>query len=126
MAKPGRPGCRDAVLAAMPGTLTEIHSKCSVVRSSVVRMLRILRDSNDCHVTAWKRSVGRGPIMAVYTAGPGADKKPLRQLLCKVYAVRYAKRNPEMIALNQASKRAKYWADKARTKPQSWLSALGV
>lgn len=123
-----RPSCRSDVLAAMPGTATEIHDKCTVQRSCIVRMIRILRDSNQCHIGKWKRSVGPdgGPILPIYVAGPGVDAKPLKRLPQSAYCARYRKRHPEIDALRQAAKRGKYWADKARKTPQSWLSALGV
>lgn len=122
-----RPSCRADVLAAMPGTRAEIHAKCSVECSCIVRMIRILRDAGQCHVTAWKRTVGKGgPIMPIYAAGPGEDAKPLKRLPLRVYSRRYRKTHPEAIALANDARRARYWADRARKTPQSWLSALGV
>ena len=121
------PSCRKDLLAAMPGTLPQIVAKCSVERSCIVRMIRILRDVDLCHVIGWERTVGTGgPIKAIYDVGPGKDARQPKRLPGRIYSVRYRKNNPETIALANAAKRGKWWADKARTTPQSWLSALGV
>lgn len=117
---------RANVLAALPGTLGEISARAGVEKSTVIRWLRIMRDAKEIHVSSWKRSEAQGPIMRVYSLGAGKDAQRLRRLPDTTYSRRWRETHVEERELYNQRRNARAWADKARAKPQSWLSALGA
>lgn len=114
------------VLAAMPGTHGEIIARSGVERSAVTRWLRILHDAKEIHVSGWQRSDAQGPIKRVYTAGAGKDAQRLRRLPQATYDRRWRESHVEQCELYNKRRNARAWADKAKTRPTTWLSALGV
>lgn len=69
----GRDRYRDLVLAAMPGSRSEIAAATSMSRGSAGKWIDQLHDEGKCHIGAWKRPE-KGPRMPVYFAGEGKDK----------------------------------------------------
>lgn len=117
-------GMKQQVADALPGTLAEITAKSGVKRMTVVRWLRIMRDSGECHVGKWKRSAGSGPLMRVYVAGKGVDAKRPERLSMAVYKQRYRQRHPLEVDIYNARRRAISEANRAARTPQNWASAL--
>ena len=64
---------RQAVLAAMPGTVTEIAERIGKGKKIVARWADDLRQASESHIGAWQQPPNGGPNMAVHHAGPGAD-----------------------------------------------------
>ena len=64
---------RQAVLAAMPGTTTDIAARIGKGKSVVERWCKDLHDAHESHIGDWKQPPNGGPNMAVHHAGPGAD-----------------------------------------------------
>lgn len=114
----------DAVLAALPGTLSEIMSKSGVKKQAVARWLRIMRKNKECHVGKWRRSKGQGPLMRFYVRGHGIDAKRPERLSMAVYKKRYRDRHPDEVDIYNARRRAISVANRAARTPQNWASAL--
>lgn len=65
---------RLVILACLPATQAEIHTKTGVSQAAVSRWLVELRKCNEAHISAWRpASVKGGYPAAIYSPGPGAD-----------------------------------------------------
>lgn len=74
---------RGHILEAMPGTVPELVKKSGYVRHTVNRWLAGLREGTPAaraaHIGDWIVPEGRGPVVAVWHAGPGRHKRrPVR------------------------------------------------
>lgn len=63
-----------AVLKTMPATELQAQEQTKLSRYSVVKAIRALRQSKQCHVGAW-RQIGKKPSRVFYP-GPGKDVEP--------------------------------------------------
>lgn len=66
---------RGHILEAMPGTVPELVKKSGYVRCTVNRWLEQLRQGTPAeraaHIGDWFVPEGRGPVVAIWHAGPG-------------------------------------------------------
>ncbi len=111
---------RALVLAAMPGTSTELMDKTGLSRTTVWRWSNDLHAAGECHISAWTRVEGGGPFMPTYSPGPGKDVRCFLKAYTEMQKSRRfrarARRDGRWEDI-QARQRAKYWADKAQPDP---------
>lgn len=111
---------RAVVLNAMPGTQTEIRERTGLSVAVVSRWAKSLHEASEVHISGWRRHPNGGPFAMVYTAGPGRDAKPPRELSDAERTRRMRskmRRNGEW-EHRKAAARARYYADKpARRDP---------
>lgn len=106
---------RLAVLAAMPGTQTEIRAKSSASIAGVSRWCDYLVKCGDAHVGAWTLSAVNIP-MPIYHPGPGVNVKnpyPKRTQKQRDRDSRRRRRKSGEWEDRKARERAYYWRDKA-------------
>lgn len=115
-----------AVLAALPGTIPQIMQKSGVGRATVYLWLNRLRKLAKVFIKSWRRTTGQSTPF--YVIGQGIDAPRPKARTGADYSRRhYVKHRRDLDKELRASKKAALAnAASTRTKPQSWLSALGV
>lgn len=119
----------ERLLSAMPATRKELEVRTGYAKTTVARNIAELHDYGWVHVGGWCRASVGGPFNEIFHAGPGKDKPcPLKPYTKAEKARRHmAKiRKAGLIEEFRAMERARYHADRAKLKPQSWLSLLGL
>lgn len=119
-----------AALADTPMTAQALAELVNRSKSRTLRLLRTLReaDPKQVYIAAWSESQSQGDIAPLYKAG----NRPCKPKPKQSRAARYKKElaNKEQHALNLAKRRARRRATSAATrsksKPTTWLSALGA
>lgn len=120
--KTGRPNLREKVLAAMPGTRSQIARKAEVSDSTVGKWTALLRREGVIHISGWRRS-HLGAKQPIFTAGAGEDKAPPKTLTPEQSQNRYRKRHPERRREIQANS---YRRCHMREAGHGWLAALVI
>jgi predicted ArsR family transcriptional regulator len=90
------PSTKPQVLAALPGTPTNIAKRTGLVESTIRRHLCTLRDEGQAHIQKRKRTSGQPS--SVWVAGPGLDAAPLEQLPPAVSCRKHRERVRKAIA----------------------------
>ncbi len=92
---------RQHILAAMPGTQSELVERTGLSVGNISRISAELHGAGKCHIIRWRRGVRGGPV-AVLAAGAGVDR------VCKVenytraeVSARYIKRLAKRGQLDQ-------------------------
>lgn len=108
---------RLAILACLPATQAEIHTKTKVSQAAVSRWLTYLRDCGEAHIGGWHRNPDyRAVVQAIYHPGPGAD------VVCNIRTMTQKERDRLSRKNRRKSgdwadvlqrQRARYWRDKA-------------
>ena len=62
-----------ALLAALPGTQSEVADAMQVTGATVGQWMRLLCESGHAHIGGWQKNKRQGPPVRVYHAGPGQD-----------------------------------------------------
>ena len=107
---------RLAILACLPATQAEIHTKTKVSQAAVSRWLTYLRDCGEAHISGWHRNPDyRAVVQAIYHPGPGAD------VVCNIRTMtqkerdrlsRKTRRANGDWENRKAAERARYWVNK--------------
>jgi hypothetical protein len=123
----GRPCLKQFVLGALPGTMPELIIKSGVSKSAVFRAIRDARAAGEVRISKWQYPTKGGRPMPTYVKGAGKDAKcRLKPQTTAVSSAKHRKRAMKdgRWELRNAAVRARYRADKARQRPQTWFSAL--
>lgn len=118
--KTGRPSLRDKVLAALPGTRSQLERKSGVSEATVGKWLSILRKEGAIHIGGWRRSY-RGAKQPIFVLGAGEDKKPPKTLTQAQSDARFRKRHPER---HKEIQELSYQRCKTRNRGHGFLAAL--
>lgn len=90
-----------AVLKALPATELQAQERTKLSRYSVVKAIRALRQSKQCHVGGWKQ-IGKKPSR-VFHPGEGKDVEPpapMKQSEARpIFSSRMPRRDPLVAAL---------------------------
>lgn len=117
---------REAVIAALPGTVPQIAEKSGASTNTVRLWLSRLHAANECYVKGWKRTSGQ--MIRRYAIGNAPDKQRPARLSQKDYNRTNYLRNRR--ANEKASRAvrtsARESADRMAKTPNSWLAILGV
>jgi hypothetical protein len=122
-----------ALLTESPRTLRELGDAMHMVRRAAGRYLTILRNQDDkrVYIKAWLHpSVGfpgqrAGAWAPVYAVGSKPDKPmPAKETSAQRHARRY--KRPEIREAEALRRKRDYILKKARSKPTTWLTALGI
>ena len=122
-------GYRKQVEAAMPGTKEQICAKSGMTPGTVMSWIRIMRKELVCHITSWRRTVGKGGrFKAVYALGAGVDAecrlKPASVAKnCQRYRDKVS-RDAHTADVRRAKDRARYWEKKARKQGDATVNLL--
>lgn len=117
----------DTILAAMPGTRRQIEKSTGLAKTTVFRRAAQLHAAGWCHIGGWRVGGHGGFYQPVYKAGAGKDRPCTLQPLPPAETQRRFRekaRKSGAWADRAARIRARYYANKAASTPQSWLSAL--
>ena len=122
-----RPINDDWLLPLMPGSTTEIADSAGKSIRSVHNMLSRLHAGGKIHISGWRRTDGSGPLVRIFSAGAGVDAYCQLRPMTKKQIYRRFKAKSIKNGRNDfrnAARRAKYWADKAVKRPNTWASPL--
>ncbi len=118
---------RAAVLAALPGNCNHVAEVTGFGRTTIWRWLTDLHTNGEAHVDSWSRSDSGGPFIPCYTPGSGVDAickiKPMSEAQKARRHRKKAKRDGSWED-RLAKQRAKYWANKAKTRRDPLVAAL--
>lgn len=97
------------------GAMAELlNMKYQTVQSAI----RIMRNHKMLHISGWKRSLGtRGAWGAIYTLGPGQDRKPPQVNVNKQANERYREKYREVLRRRMSARRGR--------PVDHWLAVLG-
>lgn len=109
---------------ATPCTADQLGAKIHLTRSRARFYIRELRLAKLAYIASWDAPPGRGDLSPVYALGSKRDKKKPRQTRAERY--RIEKADPDKHERSLAKRRARHHSAKAASKPNTWLSALGV
>lgn len=120
-------GFKKLIADALPGTMKQLVEKSGCAESTIRRWLERMRLAGECHITRWERTGGQ--ITPHYVSGAGKDavcnlKSKTSAQYCKEHRKRLRKTGD--LDFYYARIRAQRKAIAAKTKPQSWLSSLGL
>lgn len=122
----GRPNHRQAVFAALPGTIPQIIKKSGVSRATVFAWIRVFQAERLTYIKRWKLT--KGNPTPFYVIGEGENEpRPGPQTSSQYSRRYYVKHRAEFEREQRANRRAaREYAATVAKRPQSWLSALGV
>lgn len=120
------PSMEHVIFAALPGTIPEIMKRTGVGRACAYNWLKAFRAESKAHIKGWRRTTGQSS--PYFVAGPGEDApRPKRQTGAAYNKRHYRKHRRDLDKeLRASANAARANAASTRTKPQTWLSALGV
>ena len=115
---------KQAVFAALPGTVEQIAKKIGACCSTVYRWIAKLRGENQCFVKSWRRTSGH--YRPSYAAGVGIDAILPAPRSDAEYDRKYYLKHCQVprMELRATRKAARQNASKMAKSPQSWMSAL--
>lgn len=125
-------GYKDYVLSALPGTRQDLRAKTGLGAMTIHRWTTLMHAAGEIHIKGWHRPV-KGEFTAIYAVGSRADAKCRLQYMDDAEkSERYRnklKRDDRWteVKVRYASRaRVKRAVLNAKSKPITWLSALGL
>jgi len=129
MAKTGRPSCRDAVLEALPGTISQVARRSEVSQSSAGKWLAILNEESTVYISRWvRRKNGPVPFYRLRVKESSVDSPKPQALTNAEYQRRYEEKHPGRRAEIKAAyeERRKKARQQRKMKLASWAAPLTV
>jgi hypothetical protein len=122
-------GLRDRIKALLPGESMAIAAKLGENPHNVQVWIRKMRNARQVYVSKWRRPDGKGRHIATYALGDKPDAqcklaRKSREAIWKSYRAKLIRSGE--IEIVRARQLARYYADRAKAKPNTWLGALGV
>lgn len=121
-----------AALTVQPMNFHELAVATSTAESTLTKYIRLIhkampQEQRQVHVARWVPYGVYGRFIAVYAAGNRKDARKPAPLTLAQRNARYFKRrqkDEERHEMWLATRRARDWANRAKGKPTTWLSAL--
>jgi len=118
---------REFVYASLPGTKAEIAARAGVSDSAVSRWVNRMHNAREVYISDWRKHVGGGPDVPVYSVGNEPDAaNRLKKLTKKQIQKRYIAKAREDGRYDKvmARDRSRYWKDRATKQGDPLVSAL--
>jgi hypothetical protein len=119
------------IKAELPGECNAIAAKLEVTPEAVRHWIKKRRDATpkQVYVKGWRRPSGKGRFIPIYALGDKPDvecklEPTPRSVIWQRYRARL--QSSGEIDVVRARQLARYYANRAKSKPNTWLGALGI